>query len=98
MAAPSPAPGPPPPPKKGVSSVSQSCSASQSSISCCNVSNGNPSGPPKKGQSVVAYPNGGNVIDCSIIVVDGNKNKLVNQICSTTVACCIGNGCIAIAE
>ena len=129
IAAPAPVPGPPgpppPPPGKSVASISQSCSASQSSISCCNESGGPPPGP-KGGKgpaspAQVAYNGQIFNLQCSQIIgeytiagvaisflytMDANsllaeeaeaKNPVLN-ICSTTVACCIGTGCVAIAE
>ncbi|KAI4133845.1 MAG: hypothetical protein LQ347_002019 [Umbilicaria vellea] len=98
VAAPSPHPGkngkdgPPGPPSYNMGKIKQQCSAKQSSISCCN-SNGGGSG---KGKSVF-WPSGSNNQACDQIT-EGDNNKNVQDICSTTVACCIGDGCIAIAE
>lgn len=109
--------GPPGPPSGTVYGVSQSCSASQSSISCCNTRN---NGGKKKN---VYYPDGSAELTCSqidgkllyfdvplrslkstltrgfhVVVGKGHENKPVQEICSTTVACCIGDGCVAIAN
>ncbi|KAK1079081.1 hypothetical protein LTR33_006690 [Friedmanniomyces endolithicus] len=79
--------GLPGPPAGKFSHVKQQCQAHQANIRCCNLAGGN---------------NGGNnkydvqVGDKSIVDADGNKQT--QAICSVTVACCIGDGCIAIAN
>ncbi|KAL8784309.1 MAG: hypothetical protein Q9213_004067 [Squamulea squamosa] len=82
---------PPGPPDGSYGSVSQSCSASQSSIHCCQANGG-------QGKSHhVKYKNDEYNLVCSQLF-SGENNKPVQAICSTTVACCIGDYCTAIAN
>ncbi|KAI9777817.1 MAG: hypothetical protein M1816_004406 [Peltula sp. TS41687] len=87
--------GPPGPPHgKSFKSIKQSCSAKQSSIRCCNqTSNGS-----SKASSKSKVKHGVQNFDLFCNDIHADDSKVVSDICSTTVACCIGDGCVAIAN
>ncbi|KAK4904022.1 hypothetical protein LTR49_026449 [Elasticomyces elasticus] len=87
--------GVPGPPAGKFSHVKQQCQGHQANIRCCNLAGGNNGGDNKYDvqvgdQSIVG------ICDQDITHADGNKQT--QAICSVTVACCIGDGCIAIAN
>ncbi|KAI9872246.1 MAG: hypothetical protein M1830_001872 [Pleopsidium flavum] len=85
--------GPPGPPSGTFGSASQSCSGSQSSIHCCNSNGGQGK---SHGKNVFHDGETYNLV-CSQIN-DCAADQPVQAICSTTVACCQGDGCVAIAN
>lgn len=73
LSAAAPSKGPPGPPKGSLGSVSQSCSASQSSIHCCQA-NGNKVGSKKN----VYYPDGSAQLVCSQITGKSHQSNYQN--------------------
>ncbi|TKA74452.1 hypothetical protein B0A49_08758 [Cryomyces minteri] len=87
--------GLPGPPAGKFSHVKQQCQAHQANIRCCNVAGGNNGGNNNYNisvgdQSVLAV--------CPTDITNADGNKQTSTICSVTVACCIGDGCVAIAN
>ena len=100
---------PPGPPNISFGKAKQTCSAKQSSIRCCNQSQQGGSHHKVKyeediydmqcnqidGETFLLYQR---VIVAAYTYALEKDDKPVLSICSTTVACCFGDGCIAIAN